>query len=97
MSYSTALTEFLQENLTTEEHTRVSTLIKQFAKSRAQERETEQKTLDANAITFGKHKGKTIQAVFAEEPTYVKWLATGSDLGKRNPRLLSTVLKLCYE
>ena len=97
MSYSTALTEFLEQNLTIEEHSKVAPLIKQFAQQRGKARELEQKQQSANDVTFGKYRGKTIQEVFAIDAPYVKWLATGSDLGKRNPRLLATVLKLCYE
>ncbi|GMF37565.1 unnamed protein product [Phytophthora lilii] len=42
-----------------------------------------------STLTFGKHKSKTIQEVYASDPGYCRWLSTqrnlienGSDIGK---------------
>ena len=96
MSYTKQLLDSLKANLKGSEYKKVEALIQAHATQWAEQQELDRKTADANAINFGKFKGKTAQEVFDEDPEYIKWLTT-TDLGKRNPRLLQTCLGLVYQ
>lgn len=95
MSYTNQLLGFLETKLTEAEFSKVSPLVLDFAKDRALKREQEAKTFDPNLINFGKYKGRTAQEIHAVDADYISWL-TRSDLGKRNPKLLATCLRLIY-
>ena len=95
MSYTQNLIDHLQPLLTEEEFKKIQPLITGFAKARAVKREAEAKQQDPDLINFGKYKGRTAQQIHAVDADYISWL-TRSDLGKRNPKLLATCLRLIY-
>ena len=44
-------------------------------------------------FTFGKHRGKTIEQVAAENPKYLQWIYENTQFGKDNRDLLYRISK----
>ena len=94
-SYTQHLLQSLKTSIKASEYKKIEALILAHAKQWSEQQELDRKTADANAINFGKYKGRTAQEVFEEDPDYIKWLCQ-TELGKKNPRLLQTCLSLAY-
>lgn len=44
-------------------------------------------------LTFGKHRGRSVDAVADDEPSYLRWVLENVDLGNEDAMIIRTHLK----